>query len=152
MKEVDLSQIRYTGGDIVKELIEKLQNEYSRDNVNFLEFDLTSNQIPCSDLVLIRDCLFHLSTRDILEVLSNFVKSKSKYLLTTSHLNKRDFVNRDIFSGDFRRLDLFSHPYFLPKEYLFEIVEEADELTPSRSLYLWTHEQVSYALYQIRNK
>ena len=152
MKEVDLSHIRYTGGDIVKELIDKLQNEFSGDNVNFFEFDLTSNQIPCFDLVLIRDCLFHLSTLDILEVLSNFVKSKSKYLLTTSHLNNGDFVNREILSGDFRRLDLFSDPYFLPKEFLFEIVEEADELTPARSLYLWNHEQVSKALNQIRSK
>lgn len=145
MKLIDLNGIAYVGGDIVSPLIIDLQKKYSAPAVTFMHLDITRNPFPKSDLVLNRDCLFHLSYSDILAVLSNFVTSRSSYFLSTSHDNEVEFVNSDIQSGDFRPIDLFAAPFNFPADVLFEIPEPGDGNIPARKLYLWNREQVLVA-------
>ena len=145
MKTVDLKGIVYVGGDIVSPLISDLQRNYSLPSVSFIHLDITKDPFPKSDLVLNRDCLFHLSYSDILAVLENFLASRSRYFLSTSHDNKIDFVNSDIRSGDFRPIDLFADPFNFSRNALFEIPEPGDGAIPARKLYLWDREQVQVA-------
>ena len=145
MKLLDLKGIAYVGGDIVSPLIIDLQKKYSAPSVAFMHLDITKDPFPKSDLVLNRDCLFHLSYSDILAVLSNFVISQSKYFLSTSHDNELDFSNLDIKSGDFRPIDLFASPFNFPSDVLFEIPEPGDGNIPARKIYLWSREQVQVA-------
>lgn len=142
MKEVDLSKINYTGGDIVKSMIAILNSKFSRDNIKFIAIDLTREVFPKSDLVITRDCLFHLSYEDIQLVLKNFIASESKYLLTTSYQNTIGFENKNITSGDFRLFDLMTAPFNFPSETLYSLEENGEWALPPRYLILWSRDQV----------
>ena len=145
MKLVNLNCISYLGGDIVEPLVADLNRNFSSKSISFMQFDITIDSFPKSDLVLNRDCLFHLSNRDIQLTLSNFLKSESKYFLSTSYENGGKFTNTDIRSGDFRLIDLFDSPFCFPTNFHFEIPEQGEGSLPPRKLYLWDRDQVSIA-------
>ena len=145
MKLVDLNGISYLGGDIVEPLVADLNRNFSSNSISFRQFDITIDLFPKSDLVLNRDCLFHLSYRDIELTLSNFLKSGSKYFLSTSYENGGKFMNADIRSGDFRPIDLFDSPFCFPTNFHFEIPEQGEGSLPPRKLYLWDRDQVTIA-------
>ena len=139
-------KIKYIGGDIVKPLIDNLNIKYKSDRISFQHFDLIKEIPPKVDLMICRDCLFHLSFQDTKSVLDNFIKSKSTYLLTTTHKNlDNSFINRDILTGDFRRIDLFSRPYNFPNNPLY-VIEDWLYPDPERQMCLWDRKQVLLAL------
>ena len=142
MRDVDLAGVEYLGGDIVKSLVDSLRLDFSTPGVDFTYHDLTKDRFLKFDLVINRDCLFHFSYSDIYAFLGLFLDSGSSYLLTTSHENNNSFTNKDIFSGDFRLLDLFSSPFDFPKDFLFKIAEEYGLDFPARGIFLWDKDQV----------
>ena len=139
------SNIDYTGGDIVLPIIKENQAKYESDNVRFVKIDLTLDTIPNADLMICRDCLFHLSYEDTKKILINFVKSNTALLLTTSYENKQSFKNKDIVTGHFRKIDLFSEPYNFSPEILYKIEDWIAPEDP-RFMGLWSREQVITAL------
>ena len=145
MKDVDLRQIKYIGGDIVESMIHDLNTDFATPLMAFVHTDITRDSFPESDLVLNRDCLFHLSYEDILLTLGRFLESGSQYFLSTSHVNEIEFVNSNIESGGFRLLDLFSEPFKFSRDSYFEIPEDVKGSTPARKLYLWDRTQVEAA-------
>ncbi len=145
MSKVDIQDVIYVGGDIVEPLILDLQKKFTSNNVSFIQVDITKDVFPKSDLVLNRDCLFHLSFEDILATLGNFLISESKYFLSTSHVNQGHFLNSNIRSGGFRLIDLFTDPFNFPKDVHFEIPEPSEGSLPPRNLYLWDRKQVLVA-------
>ena len=151
MQKVNLYGLRYVGGDIVEALILRLQRDFNADNITFHLLDITKDPFPKSDLVLNRDCLFHLSYQDILAVLDNFLFSGSSYFLTTSHDNDSLFLNANIQSGDFRLIDLFASPFNFPRSFFFEIPEPGEGSLPPRKLYLWNREQIRVAHSNLEN-
>jgi hypothetical protein len=138
------TQISYVGGDIVRSLIEDLNTKYRNDKARFIHLDLTKDQIPNADLLICRDLLFHLSYSDTKAVIENFISSNIPFLLTTTHRNEGQFINQDILTGSFRRIDLFASPYNFPKDPLARI---EDWVQPhfQREMCLWTKEQVAEA-------
>lgn len=102
--------IKYFGGDIVDELIKANKSKHSRDNVSFIQLDITKDKLPKADLMIVRDCLFHLSYLDISRFLANFKKSDIGYLLTTSHYGE-NITNKDIITGSFRLIDISKPPF-----------------------------------------
>jgi hypothetical protein len=141
-----LVKIKYIGGDIVKPLIDNLNIKYKSDRISFLHFDLIREIPPEVDLMICRDLLFHLSFQDTKSVLENYIKSKSTYLLTTTHKNiDSSFINRDILTGNFRRIDLFSKPYNFPTNPLY-CIEDWLFPDPERQMCLWDRKQVLLAL------
>ena len=151
MQLVDLKGISYIGGEIVQPLVNLLNKKFSSRDLVFLQFDITQSVFPKSDLVLNRDCLFHLSYQDILLTLENFLESGSKYFLSTSYDDDKRFLNSDIRSGGFRPIDLFSQPFSFPRDFLFQISENGEGTLPPRSLYLWDREQVTIAQFNLEN-
>jgi hypothetical protein len=105
--------VDYIGADIVPELIAKNNQKFGSDRISFVVCDIVSDRLPVCDLMICRDCLFHLSESDIKAFFKNFAASQIDYLLTTTHVNEGSFTNKDIQTGAFRRLDLFSPPYNL---------------------------------------
>jgi hypothetical protein len=142
---VEETNINYIGGDIVLPLIQSNQSKYGKHNIRFEKIDLTKDALPTADLMICRDCLFHLSYEDAKLVLSNFIKSDIPYLLTTSYHSNISFENKNIVTGHFRKIDLFSVPYHFPKDVLFEIDDWIAPESP-RSMYLWSKVQVIEAL------
>ena len=138
--------IEYIGADIVKPLVENLNDKYQSAKISFIHLDLVKETPPQVDLMICRDCLFHLSFKDAKSVLDNFIQSNSTYLLTTTHKNKGGpFTNIDISTGDFRCIDLFSKPYNFPADPLY-VIEDWIAPDPERQMCLWSREQGLLAL------
>jgi hypothetical protein len=142
LKEPD---IQYTGGDIVAPLIETNRSKYENQRIKFIHVDLTKDAFPVSDLMICRDCLFHLSFHDTKLLLNNFISSGTRYLLATTHINIDNFANKDISTGDYRLIDLFALPYAFPRNVAYRI-EDWKEPDPPRELCLWTRDQVIEAM------
>lgn len=141
--------VSYTGADIVPQLIDKNNKKYRNKNINFETADITISAFPKADLWICRDCLFHLSYRDIVSALENYVRSEIPYILTSTHINDAGFYNNDILTGDFRLIDLFSPPFCFPREPLYRI---ADWVPPHsrREMCMWSRSQISEALPKMR--
>ena len=114
MKEIDLKGYDYSGFDIVKELVEKNNQLYKSDTIQFYAADLICDVLPQGDVIIARDILVHLPIKDIFKTINNFKKSKSKYLLVTT-FNRQDALNHDIELGKWRLLNLQLAPFNFPK-------------------------------------
>ena len=134
------SGITYTGIDVVDNLIVENKIKYSNSFINFYQADLIMEVCPRSDLLISRDFLFHLSQEDIFKFLNNFLSSETNLLLSTTH-KMGLFVNSDIKTGDFRRIDLFAHPYHFSCEPLFSFDDYTLGDFP-REMCLWSRQQV----------
>lgn len=104
--------INYIGLDIVDSLIRKNKSEYVSSKLDFRVANICKDALPACDMIMVRDCLFHLSYDDINNFLHNLAKTDYKYLLTTTHKVDPDFKNSNIITGDFRIIDLFSQPFY----------------------------------------
>ena len=138
MRNVDLGRVQYTGADIVPELVQSNSRQFTRDNVSFRQLDLLKDQIPSVDLIFCRDCLVHLSFEDIASALANICNSKSRYLLTTTFLERT--ANNDITTGQWRPLNLELEPFSLPKpaRVVLEGCTEAGGMVKDKALGLWS--------------
>ena len=134
MRKVDLSDIIYIGFDIDYGLI--LKNRINYLDVKFELFDIVTQVLPKADLIICRDCLFHLPTNFIINALNNFKDSGSTYLLATSHLEIK--VNVELLHKNygkeygFRKINLSIDPFNLG-----EPLEFIDEVKFNRIVALW---------------
>lgn len=135
----------YIGLDVVGELIALNQSKYASDRISFEQKDITKDPLPKADLMICRDCLFHLSNSAIKLILGNFLAADIKYLFTTTHINQRKFTNQDIRLGGFRLIDLYAAPFHFPAPALCTI-EDWIEGYPPRQMALWSKDQVASAL------
>lgn len=149
MKHVlDAHPLDYVGGDLVAPMVEKLQQQYGQAQRRFVHLDITAGPFPEADLWLCRDCLFHLSYADIGRALQVFLDCGIPWLLTTTHLNPDGyFINSDIRSGDYRRIDLHAAPFNFPRDVLLAIDDWCDP-EPPRQMCLWRRDQVAAAVAQ----
>jgi SAM-dependent methyltransferase len=135
MRLVDLNGVEYIGGDIVPELISRNAERYEKNQVRFMQIDLTHDDLPNVDLILVRDCFIHLANRDIVKALRNIQRSGIKFLLTTTYPEHRK--NIDIVTGQFRPVNLDRPPFNFPKP--IKLIREGlsnSEYT-DKSLGLW---------------
>ena len=139
MKLVELGGRPYIGGDIVTDLIEHNNVTFRSNNRRFCVLDIMKDRLPSADLLLCRDCLIHLSNRDVQLALKNIAHSEVSYVLTTTYpLITR---NTDIVTGEFRAINLQLAPFSLPKpvvvipEDLFQ--KQKDDPNFIRELGLW---------------
>lgn len=145
-------KIDYLGADIVRDLIISNKKKYENDKTKFSQLDIRLDKLPNSELMICRDCLFHFSYEDIYMFLKNFLSSEIKYLLLSSHLNEEyKFKNRDIVTGDFRNIDLFSEPFNFEKNYLYSFDDREGEVHNFKQMYLFTRDQIKYNLLESRN-
>lgn len=131
MRLVDLGGIRYTGVDVVTELINRNRKIYGGPGKNFLVADVIRDYLERSDVILCRDCFIHLSFKDIKRTLINFKRSESQYLLATTHV---DIVkNTNVRTGGWRNINLQLAPFKFPPP--LELLVEDAEL--GKCLGLW---------------
>jgi len=137
MSSLALELDRLIGLDIVEELIEQNREHYASDRIRFEVADITRDPLPRADLILCRDCLVHLSFRDIHAAVRNMKGSGSTYLLTTTYpgLLRR---NHNIVTGMWRPIDLQLKPFRFPPPLRIESEECTEETDyPQKSLALW---------------
>ena len=112
MRDLDLDGIKYTGIDIVSDLIEENQERFAASDYRFLCSNLICDPLPRVDLILCRDCLVHLSYEDALAALRNMQASQSTWLLTTTFTGQD--MNWDIVTGEWRTINLERQPFDFP--------------------------------------
>ena len=136
------SEYTYVGADIVSKLIDSNNAQYANDHISFTQLDICKDPLVDADIMICRDCLFHLSYADIDDFIKNFIKSNIPLLLVTTHKNTdKYFKNRNIRSGDFRLFDLFSAPFNFPEKVLHRFDDYSDP-EPAREMCLFSREQL----------
>lgn len=138
MQHVDLGDSRYIGSDIVPQLIEQNRVKHFSATREFRVLNLCVDPLPRADLVLVRDCLIHLSFSDIRAAVRNLRASESTYLLASTYIHHPR--NYDTPTGGARRLNLCLEPFNFPTP--LELIRETtdgDEADPGsdKSLGLW---------------
>jgi SAM-dependent methyltransferase len=108
-RRMDWSAIRYTGVDIVSDIITDNQQKFSSPTVTFLCADITQDDLPTADAILCRDCLFHFSSGDVIDAIKNFKRTGARYLITSTFQGL--MANRAISTGDFHPINLQLAPY-----------------------------------------
>jgi len=141
MKNIDLSGINYIGADIVDGLIKENTEKYETENRKFSVIDLVNDKLPKCDMVFVRDCLVHLSYRNIHKAIENIKKSGSKYLLTTTFTEvgkNHDIIMEDNI-GLWRPLNLRLKPFMFPEPecIIVENSTEMDGKQKDKSMGLW---------------
>jgi len=121
MSVVDLPVDKYIGADIVKEIIEEDTAKYASPSREFIHRDLSADPLPKADVIFCRDCLVHLPFTIVAQVLGNFKKSGSTYLIATTFTDRTE--NVDIHPGGWRTLNMALPPVNLG-EPLFLINEK----------------------------
>jgi hypothetical protein len=141
MKKVDFTG-QYIGADIVEPIIASNQDRYGSPHRNFEVLNIISDKLPKVDLILTRDCLVHLSNQQILKALANIKASGAKYLLATTYLWQSKEFNKNIKTGQWRRVNLHQEPFNLP--YPQELIVEGNTWDDDRdkSLGLWKLDNV----------
>jgi hypothetical protein len=135
MKLVNFDDCKYIGGDIVNLIISNNNKEFSNNKRQFINFNIITHIPPKVDLIFCRDALIHLSNRATLQVLSNFQKSGSKFLLTTHFPNEKK--NIFIVNGMFRRINLEISPFNLPAPIEIFLEDQIDQSLEKKFLALW---------------
>jgi hypothetical protein len=138
MRETKLDVKQYIGVDIVEALIAKNQRQFGDSSTTFKCLNLVEDELPKVDLVFCRDCLVHLTFQDIHKVITNFKKSGSRYLMTTTFTSRKsnsDLVGVDIWRPLNLRLPPFNFP--VPIKIIEEQCTECNGQFADKHLGLW---------------
>lgn len=132
--DIAYSVHEYKGFDIVDPLVKR--NILNHPKLEFERVDLVNTVIDRFDLILCRDLLVHLSNDDALKVISNFKKSGSLYLLTTTFPNQIE--NIDLGKKVWRPLNIELLPFSLGEPILADREHSREHPSYSdKSLALW---------------
>jgi hypothetical protein len=131
--------VDYTGIDIVPSLIAANQARVARGELRgrFLVADVTRDPLPGCDVILCRDCLVHLSFKNIGRAIGRFRASGAQFLLVTTFPEWE--VNSDCEDGDWRALNMTKPPFDWPppRELIDERCDEGGGGWRDKSLGLW---------------
>jgi SAM-dependent methyltransferase len=142
IKQIHKHMDNYLGVDIVQELIDSNQKKFTSKQIQFMQCDITKDQLPYADLIINRDCLVHFSFHDIIAALRNMKASGSKYVLSTS-FPLQDH-NIDITTGEWRPINLQKAPINLPEPILLvnETRGKRRSMFSDKSLGLWELDKI----------
>lgn len=138
MKTVDLSGIKYIGCDIVPELIEQLQLNYSSSSVNFQVLNILHDPPDTADLWLARDLVCLFSNKDIWTFFQKFIESGSNYLAITSIDENEPY--QDTFTGAWTPLNLLTDPFNMPEPVMR--IEDGDQWFMKKWILVYEKEQI----------
>lgn len=130
---------KYTGLDIVKEMVDKNNEVYGDgDKIQFGYVDVVNEILPKVDLIFSRDCLVHFSYETVKIILQNYIDSGSEYLLMTTFMSDQRQYS-DILDGQWRAINFLGAPMNLPKpeEIIFEGCIEDKYRWTDKCLALW---------------
>jgi SAM-dependent methyltransferase len=113
MSNMDFECINYIGCDVVKEMIDKNNKLYAKDNVKFLVKSLIDDDLPKADIIIVRDLLVHLDNSDILKCLENIKRSDFKYIAITNYPILKSQYKENILGDKWRAINLSMEPFNL---------------------------------------
>lgn len=156
MCEVDLTGVNYIGGDISKELIDGVRKEHAGPKRKFLHLDLATSKLPKCDMIMVRECLMHLTDSFRWDVIANIHKAKIPHLLMTMDLVEANIPLTQ--NGSHQNYNPMEAPFNFPEpvRYIAESSDQVDlsERVPAdagpwkrpRVMGLWSHAQLGEVL------
>ncbi len=134
---------QYIAIDIVESLIERNKKLFNAENLEFHCLDISKDELPAADCIILRQVLQHLSNTEIKSIVQKL--SNYKYVILTEHIPLGDFQpNKDIISGQGIRIkhdsgvDILEVPFNLKTEdsqYFSEYILENNKGRIMTSLY-----------------
>ncbi len=118
-KLINWRNIKYTGYDIVKPIIEKNKIQFETDTISFIHGNAIKIDLPEADLLICKEVLQHLSNKEIALFLKQLPKFKYAILVNDVDRDTLTSENRDIASGGYRLLDLRNPPFSLKAMVVF---------------------------------
>lgn len=117
IKEIFLKKnIKYTGIDIVDEIIILNKKKFTKKNVSYLCEDiLEMKKLPECDFLILRDFIIHLPINNILKLINIIKQSPIKYFGINSYSSIKE--NKEILIGQHRKVNLFIKPFNLTDHY-----------------------------------
>lgn len=134
----NMPDVTYHGADIVEEIIAKNQR-YASDRVSFSCLDITSDKLPTTDMVFVRDCFNHLPLEMVFKALNNIKKAGIQYLAVT-HFNWRTFENRDIDNSqkvNWRKLNFTLEPFSFGQPLDFVVEGSSESMGKDKTTAIW---------------
>lgn len=119
---------KYIAVDIVNALIERNKKRYKQKNLEFQCLDISKDELPKADCLILRQVLQHISNAEIIEIVKQL--NRYKYIILTEHLPLGTFTpNKDIISGQGIRLKknsgvILTEPPFDLKIKVEKIIDE----------------------------
>jgi len=102
-RQIRSKAARYVACDVVPDLIARNKTVYVDLDVDFCVVDITEDELPQGDVVIIRQVLQHLSNEAIMKVVKKL--GKFRYLVLTEFVPIGDFVpNVNQLTGSYSRL------------------------------------------------
>ncbi|KOY50856.1 class I SAM-dependent methyltransferase [Polaribacter dokdonensis] len=84
--------------DIAENVINYNKAKYANNSLEFQCLDISKDDLPRADVVILRQVLQHVSNKEVHSVLNKL--KEYKYVILTEHLPNQEFVpNKDIISG-----------------------------------------------------
>lgn len=142
MQHVDLSGVQYWGWEISQTLNE-FNQQFASETKHFSLGDITSDPLPAVDMLMVRDCLVHLTFDMRWAFFENFVASDIPWLLITSWIRPD---NRWVYrNGGEKSFNMTAAPFSFgpPVEFVLETAdtlpegEEANPETMHRGMGVW---------------
>lgn len=130
LQYTDLSGVQYYGADIVPELIEANTAKFGCNEIQFLHLDMTYQDLPQADMVMIRDTLTHFSYYQIHRTLKNIMRHDFQYAMISNYSGL--LINSNIENGFWRPINLTRAPFHLPPP-----AKELPEFAEGKSLGIW---------------
>lgn len=140
--------IQYIGADIVPQLVKDNHQKICQNNVKFMELDITQDKLPRADIMIVRDCLFHLPNAMIRDFIYNFLSSDIPLLFTSSYYDdsypqaQQTEIQKP---GDWFYLNLMNPPWNFPPDVLYLVEDWIPGYIPRR-MYLWHRNQILRSL------
>jgi hypothetical protein len=147
---VDWGRARYLGIDVVPSVIENNQKLFARSTVSFLCIDATCRDLPPAELLIVKEVLQHLPTKDIHSILAKaraypfaiFVNDMTHQVRGSwRQLWRWESVcptNTDIKTGGYRLLALREPPFSFPATHLFTYRNEYEGRRWEKEVLLWS--------------
>ena len=119
--------VKYTNNyfavDIVSELITHLELTYKEEKLKFLCLDISTDDLPTGECVILRQVLQHLSNIEVHNILNKL--KDFKFIILTEHLPNGSFIpNKNIISGQGIRIKKQSGIKILAPPFNFQVKEE----------------------------
>lgn len=105
---LDLSNVDYTGYDVVKSLIDYNNENFGSTNIKFVHSSTIFQNLDLkADLIIIKDVLQHLPINFYLNFIKNIPNNFKYNLITNDYSN----VNQNINFGDYTGNDFSAEPF-----------------------------------------
>ena len=150
-RQIDWGDIRYTGIDVVPQLVLENRQRFGSETIQFSVADAVEDDLPTADLVIMKDVLQHLSHQSVTKVLTRM--ADCAYALAVNDIGRRGAVdsllkvfsrrfskpNIDIQDGQVRLLKLLEPPFCWNAEVALRYFVRFQGMCFEKEVLIWQH-------------